>query len=102
MYDSNSDGEVTRGEFTDAVDLTQEDGRELFEIIDTNSDQKITCDEFKQATRDVADGEPSCDWSACLWIEEPDIIVLCHLLCGSTNLSNVVQHVTLVYTAVLT
>ena len=78
MYDSNSDGEVTRGEFTDAIDLMQEDGRELFEIIDTNSDQKITCDEFTQATRDVADGEPSCDWSARLWTEEPDIIVLCH------------------------
>ena len=77
MYDRNSDGELTRGEFTDAIDLMQEDGRELFEIIDTNSDQKITCDEFKQATRDVADGEPSRDWSARLWIEEPDIIVLC-------------------------
>ena len=61
VYDSDSDGELTRGEFTDAIDLMQEDGRELFEIIDTNSDQKITCDEFKQAARDVADGEPSCD-----------------------------------------
>ena len=72
------------------------------EIIDTNSDQKITCDELKRATRDVADGEPSCDWSARVWIEEPDIIVLCHLLCGSRNLSDFVQHVTLVYSAVLT
>ena len=66
MYDSNSDGELTRGDFTDAIDPMREDGRELFEIIDTNSDQKITCDELKRATRDVADGEPSYDWSARL------------------------------------
>ena len=60
-YDSNRDGEITREEFAEALNLKQKDARELFEIIDTNSDQRITCDEFKMATKDVADGEPSCE-----------------------------------------
>lgn len=47
-------------EFADALNFKQNDVQSSFEMADSNSDERITCDEFKAAIRSVFNEPTSC------------------------------------------
>lgn len=59
-YDTNKDGGISLEELARTIEWEQEKAKELFEMIDTDSNQRITCGEFKKALKGVAETEPSC------------------------------------------